>query len=346
MAENYKNSSPPKKALHTKKASRKVDVLGPLYATRPDAVAAADEIAQRQNLDPAWVRKAIGQARYLPSIARAITPAPVGTPKNWSAYRQRFVDPIRIAAGVQFWQANQASLERAEAEFGVPAQLIVGIVGVETLYGQNIGSYRVLDALSTLAFDFPKQHPRAVERSAFFKAELESFLTLLHRWGVPPLALKGSYAGAMGLPQFMPSSWLKHGIDFDGDGKVDLFNSPADVIGSVANYFKAFGWKPGMPTHYAVQPPGEADDKAFLLAPDIVPTFSNATLQAKGAQLDANGAQHQGPLALVALQNGTADPHYVAGTENFYVVTRYNWSSYYALAVIELGQAIQDARHR
>jgi membrane-bound lytic murein transglycosylase B len=300
-------------------------------------------MAQRLGLDPQWVRHAVGQSHYMPGIARAIAPPPVGTVKNWALYRSRFIDPIRIRAGVKFWQDNRETLERAEQQMGVPAAIIVGIIGVETIYGQQIGTYRVMDALTTLSFDFPRQHPRATERSAFFRSELESFLALTQRTGTDPLALRGSYAGAMGLPQFMPSSWSKYAIDFDGDGRIDLFHSAADVIGSVANYFKSFGWKPGMPTHFPVRLISEGADKAALLAPDIWPTFTAADMVAKGGELEASALKHTGPLALVELQNGEAPPLYLAGTENFYVITRYNWSSYYALAVIELGQEVAAA---
>jgi membrane-bound lytic murein transglycosylase B len=305
-----------------------------------DAMQAADDIAARRDLDPAWVRQVIGQSHYLPQVAKLIAPPPVGTPKNWQLYRSRFIEPIRIKAGVKFWQMHRETLARAQAETGVPAEIIVGIIGVETIYGQQMGSYRVLDALATLAFDFPASHPRASERSAFFKNELEQFLSLTHRTNVDPLVWRGSYAGAMGMPQFMPSSWVKYAIDFDGDGKVDLFNSPADVIGSVANYFKAFNWQSGMATHYPVRFDLEKLDKDALLAPDILPTFNVASFGAKGAVLEGAALEHIGPLALVELQNGDAPPSYVAGTDNFYAITRYNWSSYYALAVIELGAAV------
>jgi membrane-bound lytic murein transglycosylase B len=234
-------------------------------------------------------------------------------------------------------------LERVEAETGVPARIIVGIIGVETIYGRNTGSFRVIDALCTLSFDFPASHPKAEARTAFFRSELEAYLALTARTHTDPQALRGSYAGAMGWPQFMPSSWAKYAIDFDGDGRIDLFHSQADVIGSVANYFKSFGWKPGMPTHFPVQIDETRFDKTSLLAPDILPTFSVDELAAKGVLLDAPGDQHTGPLALIELQNGDAAPQYVAGTGNFYVITRYNWSSYYAMAVIELGQAVERA---
>jgi len=272
-----------------------------------------------------------------------MTPAPRGTAKNWAVYRSRFIDPIRIRAGVRFWQANRQWLDRAEAETGVPAQIIVGIIGVETIYGQQMGSFRVMDALTTLAYDFPAAHPRAKERAAYFKGELEQVLSLANRTGIDPMDLRGSYAGAMGMPQFMPTSWAQWAVDFDGDGKVDLFNSPADVIGSVANYFKAFGWKPGMATHYPVRFNADNVDMGALLAPDILPTFSVGSFTAKGTVLEGVALQHNGPLALIELQNGGAAPTYVAGTENFYVITRYNWSSYYAMSVIDLGDAVAAA---
>ena len=339
---NYKRK-PTVKASH---AGSRPSVGGPLYATRPEAMEAADDIATRRNLDRDWVRRNIGQARFVPAIAKASAPPPAGVPKNWALYRSRFIEPVRIRAGVQFWQTHAAALQRAEDLTGVPAAIIVGILGVETLYGQQTGNYRVMDALSTLAFDFPAQHPKAAARATFFRAELEEFLVLTARTHTEPLALRGSYAGAMGLPQFMPSSWARYAIDFDGDGRIDLFHSAADVIGSVANYFVAFGWQRGMPTHYPVQWDPEIPTRDTLLAPDIVPSFTVAEFQALGVTLDGAALQHPGKLAMVELFNGDAAPSYVAGTENFYALTRYNWSSYYALAVIELGQEVLAARQR
>ena len=309
------------------------------YSQSEAAMAFADDLASRRDLDPAWVRDQIGQAQRLPQVSRLMAPAPRGTPKNWAAYRARFIEPVRLRAGQRFWENNRETLARAEAEFGVPASLIVGVIGVETLWGQHTGNFRVIDALTTLAFHFPTSHPRAAIRTEFFRDELEQFLSLTQRADLDPQTLRGSYAGAMGWPQFMPSSWAKYAIDFDGNGRVDLFNSPADVIGSVANYFKQFGWQTGQPTHYPVSLSDTADLDT-LLAPDILPTFSVARFAAQGALLEGAALQHTGKLALVELENGGAPHSFVAGTENFYVVTRYNWSSYYALAVIELGETI------
>ena len=317
-----------------------------LYASRPEALQFADDLAARRDLDREWVRQAIGQAHFLPQVPKLMLPPAKGTAKNWRVYRSRFIDPIRIRAGQRFWQENQATLERAEREYGVPAEIIVGIIGVETIYGQQMGTFRVMDALATLAFDFPSAHPRAKERTEFFRRELEQFLSLTNRSNTDPFEPRGSYAGAMGLGQFMPSSWVRYAVDYDGDGRVDLFNSPADAIGSVANYFRGHGWTPGMPTHFGVQFDTARLQMDDLLAPDILPTFSVASMQAKGAVLDAAGVQHNGPLALVELQNGAEAPSYVAGTENFYAITRYNWSSYYAMAVIELGREVAAARAR
>ncbi len=294
-------------------------------------------LAAAEGWPEAELQALMSEARRVPAVQRLIMPPPAGTAKDWAAYRARFVEPRRLQAGLAFWAANEAALQRAEARFGVPAELVAGIIGVETFYGRITGGFRALDALATLSFDFP---PGRRDRSEFFRAELTELIRLSREQGLDLRTLKASYAGALGWPQFMPSSWRKHALDFDGDGRVDLINSPADAIGSVAAFLAAHGWQPGMPTHYQVAAPVDSAERARLLLPDILPSFSAAEFAQAGAWLSEAGQIHPGPLALVELQMGAAAPVYIAGTANFYALTRYNWSSYYALAVIELGREL------
>jgi membrane-bound lytic murein transglycosylase B len=268
-------------------------------------------------------------------------PPPAGTAKNWAAYRARFIEPQRIQAGLAFWRGNQKWLQAAEDRWGVPPEIVVAIVGVETFYGRVTGSFRTLDALATLSFDFP---PGRSDRSAYFRSELEEFFVLCAREGQDPQSVKGSFAGALGLPQFMPGSLNRYAVDGDGDGHIDLLNSSADVVGSVAHFLASFGWERGLATHFAVSAPADAADRAALLAPDILPSFSAAQFAERGALLDEAGRAHGGPLALVELQNGDRPASFVAGTQNFYTVTRYNHSSYYAMAVIDLARALARQR--
>lgn len=321
-------------------AARKEEQLLP-YGTRDDVMRFADEVAQRQGFDAAWTRDALARARQVPAVQRLIMPPPAGTAKDWAAYRRRFVEPVRIRAGLDFWQEHERWLQRAEERWGVPSAIVVGIIGVETFYGRHTGSFRVLDALATLSFDFPAGRR---DRTPFFRSELEAFLQYCQRESLDPTEPLGSYAGAMGLPQFMPSSILRYGIDFDEDGHVDLHRNPADVIGSVAHYLAQFGWERDVPTHFGVAAPVEVRDRALLLVPDIVPSFTAAEFAERGALLDEAGRGWSDKLALIELANGDAAPSYVAGTGNFYAITRYNWSSYYAMAVIELGEAIRRQR--
>ena len=308
------------------------------YGLRDDVVRFAEAVAERRELDVEWVKSALAQARFVPVVTRYIMPPTTGAAKNWAAYRARFVEPIRIRAGVAFWRTNQRWLGQAEDLYGVPPEIVVGIVGVESIYGRQMGDFRVIDALATLAFDFPTGRK---DRSAFFRDELEAWFVLCKSEGVDPLAWRGSYAGAIGMAQFMPSSFNRFAVDFDGDGHVDLHTNAADVIGSVANYLAEFGWKRGLPVRFEAKPPTETSDRAALLAPDIVPSFTASELVQRGAWLPESALDVDSLLALVELQNGDAAPTYVAGTTNFYALTRYNWSSYYAMAVLTLGEAIR-----
>ena len=265
------------------------------YARHTAAAAFAAEVSERHALPLRWLQQQLAQARRIEIVRKLVMPPPVGTPKNWAAYRTRFIEPQRIAAGVAFWRDNQAWLHEAHERWGVPPEVVVAIVGVETFYGRVTGNFRVIDALATLAFDFP---PGRRDRSAFFRSELEEFFVLCAREGSDPLGVKGSYAGAMGLPQFLPSSINRFAVDMDGDGHINLQRNAADAIGSVAHYFASFGWQRDLPTHYEVAVPVDSTDRAVLLGPDIVPSFSAAQFAERGALLSEAGRAHDGPLAL------------------------------------------------
>jgi membrane-bound lytic murein transglycosylase B len=308
------------------------------YEARADVTTFIKDLVQRHpELDEDVVATTLSEARYQPQVAKFIMPAASPAAKNWKLYRTRFLDTLRVREGVNFWRDNEIWLRQAEERWGVPARVIVAIIGVETIYGRQTGGFRAVDALATLAFDFPRGRS---DRSEFFRDELEALFALASRDKVNPLSLKGSYAGALGMPQFMPSTWLKFAIDFDGDGRIDLQRSTPDVIGSVANYLAGHGWVKDMATHYDVLPPTGDADREALLAPDILPSFTPAELAERGATLSPAGQQHTGKLALVELRNGVEAPGFVAGTDNFWVITRYNWSAYYAMAVIDLSESL------
>ena len=342
--------TPAKPASHAQPRRARSGQVQPMplngsYAQRADAMAEVPEIARRTGLPETWVRNAIGNANYLSSVPRLILPAGRGVRRNWRVYRSRFVEPIRIRAGVNFWRQNLATLQRAEREYGVPMKYIVGIIGVETIYGRNKGDMRVIDTLSTLTFDFPQAHPRARERHAFFQGELDHYLQLTWDNRDDPLALRGSYAGAMGLPQFMPSSWVKHAVDFDDDGHIDLINNTVDTIGSVANYFKQYGWVTGLEPVFDVRFDTSRLQLPTLLGPDIVPSFTPQQFAELGAVVELPRGFDQ-KLALIELENGNAPSSYRAGTQNFYVITRYNNSSYYAQSVIDLADEVEKVMRR
>ena len=311
------------------------------YANHPGVQAFAADVAERRGLSRLWVQTHLAHAQRIAAVRQLIMPPAAGTAKNWAAYQARFIEPQRIQAGLAFWRSHQAWLTDAEQRYGVPPEIVAAIVGVETFYGRVTGGFRVIDALATLSFDFPSGRK---DRSAYFKTELEEFLVWTQREGLNPLAIKGSFAGAIGLPQFMPTSINQWAVDFDGDGHIDLQSSAADVIGSVARFLAEHGWLRGLPSHFGVAVPVDTAERAVLLGPDILPTFSAADFAARGALLDAPGQVHNGPLALIELQNGELAPSYVAGTTNFYAVTRYNRSSYYAMAVIGLAEALRQGR--
>ncbi|MDM4765671.1 lytic murein transglycosylase B [Pelomonas sp. SE-A7] len=329
-----------KPAKHTAKAPR--DAAPRPLGDRAAMRAFAADLAAREGFDESQLRQQLAAAKVVPAVQRLIMPAPVGVAKDWGAYRSRFIEARRLQAGLAFWAVHEAALARAEERFGVPAQVILGILGVETFYGRIMGGFSALDALVTLSFDFPKGRS---DRSPFFRQELAELLILARREGVDPAGLKGSYAGALGFGQFMPGSWNRYALDFDGDGQIDLIGHPVDAIGSIANFLAQHGWQRGMATDYTLTLPTETSTRARLLVPDIRPTFSAAQMDEAGVLLSEAGRLHEGPLAVIELQmGGKSAPVYRAGTQNFYVLTRYNQSAYYAMAVIELGRELLAMR--
>lgn len=253
--------------------------------------------------------------------------------KQWKEYRPMFITDTRIARGVDFWRQHEAALARAEQEYGVPAQIIVSIIGVETFFGRNTGNYRVIDALSTLGFDYPPRAP-------FFRKELREFLLLAREQQVDPLTLKGSYAGAMGLPQFMPSSFRAYAVDFDGDGHINIWTDPDDAIGSVASYFKRHGWVAGQQVVSRATARGDRVDEG--LSPALDPVMSVGELRQLGwASHDA--LRDDMPVTAFRLE-GDNGPEYWLGLNNFYAITRYNRSVMYAMAVYQLSESLVQAR--
>ena len=303
------------------------------WAAPVDANAAAafsDDMRIRHGFDPNRLAATFKNTTRLDSVLAAmVKPA---EKKPWHAYRPIFMTPERIAAGNAFWDQHDAALAKAEAEFGVPAAIIVAIIGVETFYGRNAGNYRVLDALATLAFHFPPRAP-------FFRAELENFLLLARDEGMQPEAPKGSYAGAMGLPQFMPSSFRNFAVDFDRDGKRNIWTDPVDAIGSVGNYLARHGWQRGQPVVVAAAT-REANAAQASDGVDLVKTVGE--YRAAGAQpLDDVDPSLQAVLLGFEDLDST---EYWFGFRNFYAITRYNRSPKYALAVAQLADAVAQKR--
>ena len=301
---------------------------GQPLARRPDVQAFIREMVAQHGFNARQLQATFSQAHAQPSIIAAMSkPAEA---KPWYAYREIFINPKRIQGGVAFWQANAAALADAERVYGVPAQIVVAIIGVETQYGGNMGKYRVLEALATLAFGYPR-------RAAYFRKELENFLLMTRAEGIDPLTPRGSYAGAMGYGQFMPGSFQSFAVDFDGDGRRDLWRNPRDAIGSVANYFKKHGWRSGEPVAIPAQVSGNRYPS--LLSSSLSPPKARvADLQAQGVTPTEPVSGSQSAMLLEYV--GRAGPEYWLGFDNFYVITRYNRSQLYALAVYQLSQAI------
>ena len=303
-----------------------------------------DRMVEKNGFDRGELESIFRKARYVESTIQLIKPAPPGKPKNWQAYRERFVEPVRIAAGVAFWDRHADALARAEKQYGVPAEIIVGIIGVETIYGRNTGNFRVMDALTTLAFDYPDT-PTRDARMQFFRNELENTLLFSRESSIDPFSLFGSYAGAIGLPQFMPGSIRKYAVDFDGDGRIDLRGSPVDAIGSVANFLVQHGWKRGEPVAFPATVAASEANRGWdmFIIQGLEAKFRIDELKAAGITSLVEPSTDM-LFGLVDLQNGGNPTEYWLGTQNFFAITQYNRSFFYAMSVVELGKAVRAAR--
>jgi membrane-bound lytic murein transglycosylase B len=301
-----------------------------------------DDMMARHNFSREELEALVAKTRFIDSAVQLVKPAPPGKPKNWQAYSERFIEPIRINAGVRFWNENAAELARAEAQYGVPAEIIAGIIGVETIYGRDTGRFRVVDVLTTLAFAYPEA-PNRNDRMQFFRSELEKTLVLARKENIDPFSLLGSFAGAVGMPQFMPGNILKYGVDFDGDGIVDLRNSASDAIGSVANFLVAHGWDRDA-TGPAVFPADVSPNMAWEpLLGGLEARYQVSELQGAGV-VTRTALPEQRLYGLIDLQNGADPTEYWVANANFFAITKYNRSYFYAMSVIELGRAVRLAR--
>lgn len=304
-----------------------------------------EQMVAKHGFDRAELESMFRRVRYIDTAIQLVKPAPPGKPKNWQAYRARFIDPVRIDAGVAFWNTHADTLQRAEDIYGVPAEIIVGIIGVETVYGRNTGNFRVLDTLTTLGFDYPPTPNRAA-RMDFFRRELENALLFARDSRIDPFSLFGSYAGAIGWPQFMPGSIRRYAVDFDGDGRIDLRNSPVDAIGSVANFLREHGWKPGEPIVFpaTIATSETARGWETFLGQGLEAKFRVDELKAAGVVPTVEPPADM-LYGLVDLQNGTEPTEYWLGTDNFFAITKYNRSFFYAMSVVDLGRAVRTARN-
>ncbi len=289
-----------------------------------------DELHER-GIERDWLQAALSDARFQQGVLDAMEGA-AERRLRWDEYREIFLQPERIERGVAFIEAHRDAFERAEAEYGVPAAMIAAIIGVETSYGRFTGRHRVLDSLATLAFHHPV-------RGNFFRGELAAFLEITHEQEVDPGSLKGSYAGAMGYPQFIPTSYRAYAVDFDDDGFRDLWNNPVDAIGSVGNYFAVHGWQPGAPIYDEARGP-EVPPEAIEFNRTRPPYVELAELAAAQIEVDA-GLEEGDQVIPLALETAEASWRYRVGHQNFYVITRYNHSHLYAMAVTELAEAIE-----
>ncbi len=305
------------------------------YAERAEVQQFIREVVERHGFMEQELLLLFSRVRRTEPVLESIKPPP--KPRAWEEYRSIFVNPRRIAAGVAFWSTQRRALERAERRYGVPPQYVVAIIGIETFYGRNPGRWRVVDALATLAFDYPPRAP-------FFRDELAHYLLLTRESGADVFSMRGSYAGAIGIPQFMPSSVRRYAVDFDGDGAVDLRRSAPDAIGSVANFLKQHGWQAGGEVLVEARVSGEA----WRAAADgsVDPKHALAELRAAGVQLARAPRDEEARAALIELATPERPSEFRVAFRNFWVITRYNRSAFYASAVHDLALELRKAQER
>jgi membrane-bound lytic murein transglycosylase B len=307
------------------------------YSLRAEVQDFINEMVTKHQFNEEELKPLFAAVRFEESVIRLMTPAAPTFKRSWEVYRRRFIDATRINAGVEFWRTHAQATKRASDVYGVPEEIIMAIIGVETVFGRVTGDYRVMDALTMLTFDYPR-------RAEFFRGELENFLLFTRDMQIKPFTVKGSYAGAIGYPQFMPSSIRRYATDFDGDGQIDLRGSPTDAIGSVAKFLADHGWRTGEAIVFDVKLQGNAKLQE-LIAAGIEPKFSALELADSGIEVQGDVPTDM-KLALIDLPNGDNAPSYMAGPRNFYVITRYNRSSFYAMAVRDLAMSLVAAKKR
>jgi membrane-bound lytic murein transglycosylase B len=304
------------------------------YAKREDVDGFIRQMVEKHGFVEKELKLLFSRARREPAILAAIVPPKDAKGRSWQLYRGRFVTEGRVAEGVEFWRRNAAALARAAEAHGVPEEIVVAIIGVETVYGRQMGTWRVIDALSTLAFDY-------APRAEYFREELEQYLLFAREHNLDVFSVKGSYAGAIGIPQFMPGSYRRYAVDFDGDGTANLRFSAADAIGSVANFLAKHGWKRGERVLLPARVTGDAHRP--LLEAGLEPKATLAELKRYGVETRTELALDT-PVALIELESPGAPAEYRLGLRNFYVLTRYNRSALYASAAYDLAQEIKSKR--
>jgi membrane-bound lytic murein transglycosylase B len=317
----------------TKKPAAKASLV--VFPQNPDVVEFIAQMVVKHQFDVNVLALQFSKISPNQRVINLINPkSPPPAEQSWKRYSSNFLGESRISGGVRFWTENSDALQRAYEEYGVPPEVVVAIIGVETIYGQHTGGFGVMEALASLGFYSPR-------RGEFFRKELEHFLILARKNGFDPLKIEGSYAGAIGIPQFMPSSWLKYAVDFDGDGTVDLTGSATDSIGSVASYLNAHGWQKNAPIAHRVAFSGEP--KESWLTAGMLPSLSVKELSAQGVRVAQDAPE---TATLIQLPTPNMPTEYWLGYKNYYAITRYNRSTFYSMSVFLLAERLRERMGR